>query len=239
MTPGTAKTTKFQFSTATLCIAPMIEQKAINPLKHSVGLVKNVRTEGTPTKVDLTQGVTNDIVMTVTNGFSITGAGEVYEYTASNLAYGLSQDPTGLVTMAAPVPVGGPVAAAATSVTATIADAAVGDWIYIQENKDDQVHIARLSQVAGSTLTFAGYPVPTGLTFSANARVGKLNKIDADPSRANNNFAIRIIGLAVDGNTPISALPEVPYYQGLLHGLLVRQLRQLALRVDPDGARSD
>lgn len=182
----------------------MSEQKAINPLVHSVGLVKNVRVDSTPSKVDLTQGVMNDVVMTVTNGMAITGAGEVYEYTAKNFAYGLSQDPTGLVTMADPVAVGGPVAAAATSVTATVAGAAVGDWIYIQEAMDDQIHIARLSAVAGGTLTFTGYPVPAGMSFSATARVGKLNKLDADPAKANNNYAIRIIGVGVDKSTPIS-----------------------------------
>lgn len=206
MTPGTAKTTKFHFSTATLCIAPMAQQKAINPLVHSVGLVKNVRTESTPSKVDLTQGVMNDVVASVVNGMAITGSGEVYEYTAQNFAYGLSQDPTGLVTMAPPVGITAGVAAAATTVTtaSAIAGAAVGDWIYIQEALDDQIHIAKLSAVAGATLTFASYPVPAGLTFSSGARVGKLNKLDADPAKANNNFAIRIIGTAVDGSTPIS-----------------------------------
>lgn len=204
MTPGTAKTTKFQFSTATLCIAPMAEQKAINPLKHSVGLVKNVKVDSTPSKVDLTQGVMNDVVATVTNGMAITGSGEVYEYTAQNFAYGLSQDPTGLVTMADPIPVGAPVAAGATSVSADITGAAVGDWIYIQEALDDQIHIARLSAVAGGTLTFTAYPVPTGMSFSANARVGKLNKLDADPAKANNNYAVRVIGVSVDKSTPIT-----------------------------------
>jgi len=204
MTPGTAKTGRFHFSTATLCIAPMDQQKAIHPLTHAVGLVKNVRIEATTSKVDLTQGPLNDVVASVTNGMPITGSTEVYEYTAKNFAYGLSQDPTGIVDMAAPVNVTASVAAGATSVSATIAGAAVGDWIYIQENLDDQIHIAKLSAVASGTLTFAGYPVPTGLTFSGGARVGKFNKIDADPSKANNNFAVRVTGIAIDGSTPVS-----------------------------------
>lgn len=209
MTPGTAKTGQFHFSTASLCIAPMAQQKAINPLIHSVGLIKNVKVDATPGKLDLTQGITNDVVATVSNSLPIVGSGEVYEYTAKNFAYGLSQDPTGITTMAKPVPVGAPVAAAATTVTVAAGDftamaPAVGDWIYIQEALDDQIHIAKLSAAAGNTLTFVGYPVPTGLSFSGAARVGKLNKIDADPSKSNNNFACRIIGVALDGSTPIS-----------------------------------
>ncbi|BAQ50290.1 hypothetical protein [Methylobacterium aquaticum] len=205
MNPGTAKTGRFHFSTATLCIAPMLEQKAINPLTHSVGLVKNVRVEVTPSKVDLTQGIQNDVVASVTNGMPITGSGEVYEYTAKNFAYGLSQDPAGLVDMGEPSAVSGPVASGATSVTvAGLVGAAPGKWIYIQENLDDQIHIAKLSGADAGKLDFAGYPVPTGMSFSGGARVGLLNKIDADASKANNNYAVRIIGIALDKSTPIT-----------------------------------
>lgn len=206
MNPGTAKSGRFHFSTATLCIAPMTEQAEINPLLHSVGLVKNCKVDVTTSKVDLTQGIQNDIVASVVNGMPMTGSAEVYEYTAKNFAYGLSQDPAGLVDMAKPVGVTAPVAAAATEVTSAspIAGAAAGSWIYIQENEDDQIHIAKLSAVAGATLTFTGYPVPEGMSFSANARVGLLNKIDSDPGKANNNFAVRVIGIALDGNTPVT-----------------------------------
>lgn len=209
MNPGTALTGRFHFSTATLCIAPMSQQKAINPLLHSVGLVKNVRVEGTPTKVDLTQGILNDIVATQTNGFPITGSGEVYEHTSKNFAYGLSLDPATIVEMAPPVPVSAAVIAAATSVSMASADfttlaPAAGMWGYIQENQDDQIHVFKIASASANSITFTGYPVPTGMAFSANARVGLFNKISADPLKANNNFAVRIIGIAVDKKTPIA-----------------------------------
>lgn len=205
MNPGTALTGRFHFSTATLCIAPMAEQKAINPLLHSVGLVKNLRLEGTPSKVDLTQGLQNDVVATQTNGMPITGSAEVYEHTSKNLAYGLSLDPAGIVEMAAPQGITGSVASSATTVTTAAGNSfGVGDWGYIQENRDDQVHIFKVSGVAGSAITFAGYPVPTGMSFSAGARVGRFNKINADPVQMDNNYAVRVIGIAVDQKTPIS-----------------------------------
>lgn len=203
MMPGAALTGRFHFTTATLCIAPMAQQKAINPLTHAVGLVKNVRVEATPSKVDLTQGIMNDVVATVTNGMPITGSAEVYEYTAKNFLYGLSQDPAAVVTMAEPAAVTGAVAAGATTAT-TGATFAVGDWGYLQEALDDQIHIFKVSAFSAGTVTFAGYPVPTGLSFTTNARIGKFNKIDADPSKANNNFAVRIIGVATDNNTPVT-----------------------------------
>ncbi|GBU16872.1 MULTISPECIES: hypothetical protein [Methylobacterium] len=204
MVPGTALTGRFHFSTASLLIAPMAQQKAMNPLTHSVGLVKNVRVEATPSKVDLTQGIMNDVVASVNNGMPITGSGEVYEYTSRNLAYGLSQDPTGLVDMAPPQAITAAVAAGATSFTTAAANTfAVGDWGYIQEALDDQIHIFKVSAISTNTVTFTGYPVPTGLSFTTNARVGEFNKIDADPAKANNYFAVRVVGIAVDLSTPV------------------------------------
>lgn len=204
MMPGSALTGRFQFSTATVCVLPMAQQKAVNPLTHSIGLTKNVRVEATPSKVDLTQGIMNDVVATQTNGMPITSSMEVYEHTAKNMAYGLSLDPASIVDMGLPVPVSGGVAAGASSVsTAGDIAANVGDWIYIQENLDDQVHVAKVTGVNGGVISFTGHPVPTGMSFSTGARVGRLNKIDADPSRANNNFCVRIIGVAVDNSTPI------------------------------------
>ena len=146
MNPGTAKSGRFHFSTATLCIAPMTEQAEINPLLHSVGLVKNCKVDVTTSKVDLTQGIQNDIVASVVNGMPMTGSAEVYEYTAKNFAYGLSQDPAGLVDMAKPVGLPGPVAAAASEVTAAsaIAGSAVGSWIYLQEYEADQLALGYL-----------------------------------------------------------------------------------------------
>lgn len=237
MTPGTAQTGRFQFSTATLCLAPMAQQKAINPQTHSVGLIKNVKVDATPSKVDLTQGPMNDVVATVVNGMPITVSGEVYEYTAKNLAYGLSLDPAGIVDMAAPQAITGAVAAGATTFTTAAANAfAVGDWGYIQEGQDDQVHVFKVSAVAGSAITFAGYPVPTGLSFSAGAgaRVGEFNKIDADPSKANNNFAARIIGVSVDSNVPVTLhFPKVRITRGFSMGFSADNFGNMPFELTP------
>jgi hypothetical protein len=204
MQPGTALTSRFMFGTASILVGPPLAQKALTPASHSLGLVKNVKVDAAPTKVDLTQGISNDVVATVTNGFPITISGEIYEYTAKNLAYGLGLDGGGLVTQADGVAIGAPVASAATSVTVASAGAfQVGDWIYLQENQDDQIHVAQLSAVAGTSLTFAGYPVPTGMSFSTNGRVGELTKTDADPVKANTNVSVRILGLSQKDKSPI------------------------------------
>lgn len=235
MTPGTAQTGRFQFSTATLCLAPMAQQKAIHPQLHSVGLIKNVKVDATPSKVDLTQGPMNDVVSTVVNGMPITVSGEVYEFTAKNLAYGLSLDPAAIVDMAAPVGITGAVAANATTATAAVATGlAIGDWGYLQDGLDDQVHVFKVTGVTGNVITFTGHPVPTGLSFSASARIGEFNKIDADPSKANNNFAARIIGVSVDSNVPVVLhFPKVRIMRGFSMGFSADNFGNMPFELTP------
>lgn len=235
MMPGTALTGRFQFSTATVCVAPMSLQKAINPLVHSIGLTKNVRVEASPSKVDLTQGIMNDVVATMTNGMPVTSSMEVYEHTSRNLSYGLSLDPGSIVEQGLPQAITGAVASGATTFTTAAGNTfAVGDWFYIQENLDDQVHVGKVTAVSTNQVTFAGHPVPTGLSFSANARVGEVNKIDADPSKANNNFAVRIIGVAVDQNTPIILhFPKVRITKGFAMGFSSDNFSNLPFEFTP------
>lgn len=206
--PGNARTSQFQFTTATICVGPQIDQKILSPSSHSIGLTKNVKVDANSTKIDLTQGITNDIVASVTNNMPITASAEVYEYTARNLTYGIGLEGSGIVTAGAPVPLTASVASGGTSATVSSADATtlaltVGDWCFLQEALDDQVHVFKVSAVASGTVTFTGYPVPTGVSFSANARLGKFNKIDADPVKANVNQSVRIIGISLRDKTPI------------------------------------
>jgi hypothetical protein len=206
--PGNARTSRFQFTTATICVGPQDQQKLLTPSKHSVGLTKNVKVDANATKIDLTQGITNDIVASVTNNLPITASAEVYEYTARNLAYGIGLEGDGLVTMSAPGILTAAVASGGTSASIAAADATalglnVGDWGFIQEALDDQVHVFKVSGVSSGTITFTGYPLPTGVSFSTNARLGKFNKIDADPVKANVNQCVRIIGVSLKDKTPI------------------------------------
>jgi hypothetical protein len=161
-TPGSALSNQFHFSTATLCVAPMADQLIINPANHSLGLVKGLQVSAETSKIDLTQGITNEIVSTVVNSVNITGSCEVYEYTAKNLAYGLGLDGSGLTVKPAADALAGAVAAAATTVTVAADKTAVypvGTWIFLQEGSGEAIHIARISAVAFAsvtTITFAG-----------------------------------------------------------------------------------
>lgn len=211
MTPGSALTGQFAFSTATVCIAPQASIKAINPIIHSVGLVKNVKVDASPSNVDLTQGIRQDVVASVTNKMAVTVGFEVYEYTAKNLSYGLGLDGSGLVVAADPVPLAAAAGAAASSVVATgdvSAAFTVGKWAYIQESLDDQVYIFKVGSSTFSTNTTiamaAGYAIPASLNFTTAARVGLITKIDANPAAAQGKyFAVQIIGTSIRDQRPM------------------------------------
>jgi hypothetical protein len=222
---GSAKSTEFLLSSATVMIGPQNQLKSLNPAVHSIGLVKNMTITTETTKTELTQGVSNDVVSSIVTGNTVTVAGEVYEYTGKNIAYGLGLDATsGYEPKAAPTPLAANVAAGALTfkVTGDVTSTYVaGSFGYLQEGQDDQVHIFKISNAAfaagETTVTIAaGYGVPTGVTFSSAAgRAALVHKIDADPSQANKSFAMKMTGVLPEGNTPVTVLfPKVKITKG-------------------------
>jgi hypothetical protein len=224
---GFAKTSKFMFSSASILIAPQASFLALNAPAHSIGLVKNVTISADPRITELTQGIMNDLVDQQVTGMDVKVAAEVYEYTPRNLAYGLSLD--GSLTkydtvVGTTYPLAATVNAAATTLTVatdvTTAFAA-GKWFFIQEGTDDYVYVAKvLSSTYGApntTITFTGYAIPTGMTFStANGRIGLLNKIDFDPTAVSGFMAARIIGtMKNDSGRPITLhFPKIRITKG-------------------------
>lgn len=207
--PGLAKTANFQFTTASVLVGPMASQLSLNSAAHAIGLVKNLTVTSDTAFAELTQGVQNQLVASMVNKFSVKAACEVYEYTSRNLAYGLGLDGTGLSTyipVAGDYPLAAGVAAAATTATVTANVASsfpLGQWGYLQEGVDDVVHVFKTSIAAAfstsTTITFAGYPVPTGMSFdTAGGVIGAFNKVDSNPALANQYFAVRLIGITSD-----------------------------------------
>ena len=209
--PGLAKTSNFQFTTASVLIAPQASQLTLNAAAHSIGLVKNLNVTTDTGFVNLGQGVQNQIVASMVNKFDVKCSTEVYEYTSRNLAYGLGLDGTSAVTyvpIAADFPLAAAVAAAATTATVTTdvhTTFPVNQWGYLQEGTDDTVHVFKTNAAAtyssSTSISFTGYPVPTGMSFDTTAGViGAFNKVDANPLLANQYFSVRIIGVTSDSS---------------------------------------
>lgn len=224
--PGTAKTSSFLLSTATVMIGPLADLHNLNPAAHSVGLAKNFQMTFDPQYTELTQGITNTVVMSVRTSEAIRASFEVYEYTLRNIGYaagldasGISFNSTSTIQLTSTV-----TAAAATTVTVASDVSAmypVGTYFFLQDGTDDKVHIAKVSAVAFATgvttITFAGFAVPTGVTFPIGSRLGVVKKVEVGSGVLfQPELAAKIVGILPKNNEPFTILlPKVKVTRGL------------------------
>lgn len=227
--PGTAVTDKFLLSTATVMIGPMSDLHNLNPAAHSIGLVKNFQFQLEPGYTELTQGLTNSIVMSVRTSEVGSASMEVYEYTLRNLAYASGLDATGV----AYAPQTGlylstaSITAAATAIVVTgdvTANIATGDTIFLQADAStgsDIVHIAKVSSATYSapntTINFVGYAIPTGVTFPIGTRVGEVKPVQVGTGVLfQPELAAKVVGILPKNNEPFTILfPKIKITRGL------------------------
>lgn len=218
---GEARTNAFLLQTATLMIGAQSDLFNLNESAHSVGLVKNIQISTEPSYTELTQGVKNNIVDSVMTKNVSRATMEVYEYTAKNLMYALGLDGSSLTTTGtdyAPTADVAPAATTLTVATDVTTTFAAGDWVEIAQGNNS--HIVKLSAAAYSapntTLTFTGYAVPTGLTFTAaTTKVRKVVQIAVGSTVDQPYLSAKMVfGLLSDGK-PISVLfPKIRITKG-------------------------
>jgi hypothetical protein len=217
---GEAITNNFVLNTATVMIGAQTDFFNLNPAAHSIGLVKNFKITATPQYTTLTQGVKNTIVDSQLTNNEIKATMEVYEYSAKNLKYALGLDGTTLTTTGATSALKTSITAAATAAL-IVGDVSttfgVGDWIEIQEN--DNVHLAKLSAVAYSspdtTLTFTGYAIPTGVTFTSAAKIRKVAVIPVGSKTNQPYLSAKVVSGDLQDNAPIVlAIPKLRITRG-------------------------
>lgn len=243
--PGFAKTQAFQFSTASVLIGSMASQLTLNSAANAIGLTKNLQFAVDTGFADLTQGIMNQTVASLVNKFNVKASVEIFEMSSRNLAYGLGFDGTNLsnfTPFASDAGLSASVAAAATSAV-VIGDVhlsfPINGWGYLQEGRDDAIHIFQCSSAAVFTtttaVTFAGFPVPTGMSFStAFGNCGAINKIDANPTLANNYFAIRVLGITAMDKRPVAIhMPKCKITKGFSMGFDDKGFANLPFEFEP------
>lgn len=212
---GEAKTNSFLIGAATVMIGPMADVYKLTPADNSIGLVKNFQVTAEPNYTELTQGIQNTIVYSVLTANPVRCSMEVYEFNGKNLAYGLGLDGSSYVeqtakTLKTAITAGG---------TSVVADAAsnpnwaTGDYIILQEDKGDKIHVGILASngtfnTDQVTLTFtANTAIPTGMTFAASrTRVARVNKIEVGSKDAQPFLSAKVVGILPEDNKPITIL---------------------------------
>jgi hypothetical protein len=244
--PGFAKTQAFQFTTASVLIGSQANQLSLNSAANSIGLTKNLQFMVETGFATLTQGVMNQEVASLVNKYGVKSSIEIYEMTAQNLSYGLGLNGalgTAITPFAADTGLATAVAAAATSAVVpgdVHLNFPAGGWGYLQQGRDDAVHIFQCSGAAvysspNTTITFTGFPVPTGMAFdTVIGNCGAINKIDANPVYANQYFAIRLLGITAMDKRPIAIhMPKCKITKGFSMAFDDKNFANLPFEFEP------
>lgn len=224
--PGNSKTNSFLLSASTVMIGPQTDLWSLNSVSHSLGLIKNFVMQDDPQFVELTQGTRNQTAMIVRTADQIRCSFEVYEFTARNFGYaaGLGAntsvyDPKLAVNYLSTAQITAGATAIVTS--GNQSQLTVGDFITIQNGFDDYCHIAKVTAetyAAGPnthTITFAGHPIPTGVTFPIGSRVFETNRLMIGAQDSVPALCAKVIGTMPKDDRPIVLMfPKIQITKG-------------------------
>lgn len=211
---GIAKTNKFMLASATVMIGATEDLYDLNPVDHSIGLVKNFSMTSEPGYVELTQGVKGDIVDSVMTSNPVRATMEVYEYTAKNLSYGLGiEGASNVVSQTVNTTVDGVVAASPASNTLDVDDAtglSVGDRIMIKVDDIDNFVIRKITSISTNTIE-----VDQNLPAIPDAaEVHKINAIDVGSKSDQPYYAAKIAGKFSNNEEVVIHIPKLRIMRG-------------------------
>lgn len=215
---GENKTNKFMLGTCTVMVGPMADLYDLNPAEHSLGLVKNFTTTTEAEYTELTQGVTNVQVASVKTASNTNCSMEVFEYTASNLAYALGLDgtfatKTVVSTVDAEVTSGSDFDVA----SGDGANFAVGDDIIIINDNVDDFVVRKIDAISTDTITVNE---PFGQTINAAAAVRQVNSLTIGSDLPQAYYSAKISGLDAEGNPVVFLFPKIRVTQGFNVGFV-------------------
>lgn len=217
---GTAITTDFMLSVATVMLGAPADIFDLNPTEHSIGLVKNFTLSSEPTYTELTQGVTGDIVFSKLTSNPTRAAMEVYEYTAKNLAYALGLDASAVTpqtvetTTTAAIPASPATAVlpvtAATGITA-------GKVLLIEaDGSDDNLVIRTVVSVSSLNVTVDEI-LPA---MASGVKVYVVNSIDVGTKVDQPFLAAKIAGSTANGIRTVIHIPKLRITKGFSLGFV-------------------
>lgn len=237
---GEAKTTQLLLSSATLMIGPQASVMSLDPATNSVGLVKNLRVQTDMGFADLTQGVNNQIVMSVQNKLDAKISCEVYEYTAGNIAYAAGLDGSSYTTASQTFTLNADVTGSATTLVLSAGQGVnfpAGSFALLQDTTaPDRVFIGKVQSVATDTITLAaGYSVPAGKTFShLTTTVYLVNKIPVGAVTNQPMFGAKAVGIMPSTGEPVTLIfPKVKITKGVALSFETNNFSNMPLEMTP------
>ena len=245
-------TNQFNIGTATVMIGPMDKVFDLTPEEHSIGLVKNFTVTSQKTYTELTAGTQSVVVDAQVTGNEITTSMEVYEYTASNLAYGLGLDGSEYVT-GEKFKLGAEVTGGVSATTITIAATedisssfAAGQLVEIQNSTDNRYDAVLVREVASATYSEGTLTVtlteaiPTGWTFKEGDMVYTINFIPVASGEAQPFLGAKVVGILPNGNEPVTIIfPKIRITNGFSVGFQADTYSNLPFEFKPYALTTD
>lgn len=209
---GEAKTEKFLLADATIMVGPRADVFELTPELHSLGLAKRVQVNAEPQWAELTQGITKQTVFSVNIGINSTISGEIFEYTARNLAYGAGIDASGaaydeFTTIFALASEHDDADTSIALATGAGASFQAGDFMLLQKDESDLVAVIKCGTVTDDSVAIAaGYGLPAGVVWPvATTRVFRVRK----PLKVGTQTDDGLLGVKIAGVMPSNQRPVV------------------------------
>lgn len=221
---GEAKTDNFMLGTAEVMIGRQADLHDLNPETHSIGLVKNFSNEAQKETTDLTQGITNDIVYTVTTGSPVRMSCEMYEYTDKNMSYALSLDGASLQELSGDVYTTTADGAANTdpNMTDLTVDTpsspdtiSAGDTVVIKVPNGNVILGTANDTINANTLTINQAIATPNTAIPTGSTVAKVNLIALGDDSLPEYYAVKVVGQLANGKTVTFLYPKVGIASGL------------------------
>jgi len=227
---GNAKSQKFMLGTAEVMIGNPEDVYNLNPVDNGVGLVKNFSIEASKDQTELTQGRTNDIVVSLTTGQTTRGSFEMFEYTTKNLTYALGLEGSQLIAPTEKaLEVSATVSFSSGSVDVAFEDATdiqnivMGNRVLVRDPATDTIIVGTVTAVSGisgnatsgATMTVSIPDVTASNGVTAGSYVSLVNVLDVGSTDTDRYYSAKVQGQLADGQWIVLLIPKIRVSSGL------------------------
>lgn len=238
-------TDQYNIGVATVMVGRPEDVLTLSPEANSIGLIKNFSLTSETNEVTLTQGLRNTIVDSQVTSVTTQATFEVYEYTASNLAYAAGLDGSNF-SMRGEYKLGSAITGGTSATSVILKNVSesytlpAGTILAIQCSSDkmyDKVYLAKVasSEVSETTLTVTlDAAIPAGWDFVEDDKVFVVNPIPVGSDEPQPYFGIKIVGVLPNGNEPFTIIfPKAKITSGLNINFTTENYSSMPFEVTP------
>lgn len=238
MERGTAKTDKFLIGTCSVLIGALGDPAALTE-ENSIGLVKDVTLEFTPTFTDLQQGIQNKPIFSVKTGNDTRVTGSSFEFTDRNLAYaaGLNGDEVETIT-GTPYTIS---AASGTGGTVTLTVDTPASPVALVNGDDVVIHgpsFSVIAKVTDASGVGSGSLVVEGnwsASVTAGSKVTKVNVLALGKQEKPEYLSAKLIAELPNGDVAVILIPKGQFTSGLAMAFSTSDFSNLNMEFKPMG----